>query len=86
MHKNLTWHVLPFCSDGLSKHEAVFCELLNETEKPPSFGPPLRTLMKLPLDRIKCYAYLLKKLTEYYPQVGTDVNISKEVKMTNFKN
>ena len=26
--------------------------------------------MKLPLDRIKCYAYLLKKLTEYYPQVG----------------
>ena len=64
-------------SDGLSKHEAVFCELLNETEKPPSFGPPLRTLMKLPLDRIKCYAYLLKKLTEYYPQVGTDIKISR---------
>ena len=56
-------------SDSLSKHESVFCELLNEPEKPPSLGPPLRTLMKLPLDRIKCYAYLLTKLSEYYAKV-----------------
>ena len=58
-------------SDALSKHETVFCELLNEAEKPPSFGPPLRTLMKLPLDRIKCYAYLLKKLTDYFAKVSS---------------
>ena len=49
-------------------------ELLNE-EKPASYGTPLRSLMKLPLDRVKSYAYLLGKLKDYYAQVETSKKI-----------
>ncbi|XP_038072348.1 alsin-like isoform X2 [Patiria miniata] len=70
-------HMGKIGSDALSKHEAVFTELLNE-EKPASYGTPLRNLMKLPLDRVKCYAYLLGKLKDYYAQGSTEFNLLKE--------
>ncbi|XP_022079159.1 alsin-like isoform X2 [Acanthaster planci] len=64
-------------SDALSKHEAVFTELLNE-EKPASYGAPLRGVMKLPLDRVKSYAYLLGKLKNYYAQGSTEFSLLSE--------
>ncbi|XP_033628839.1 alsin-like isoform X1 [Asterias rubens] len=64
-------------SDALSKHDAVFMELLNE-EKPASYGSPLRSLMKLPLDRVKFYSYLLGKLSCYYAQDSTEFKLLKE--------
>lgn len=53
----------------LQKHDSTFVEILNKDEKVTDFGPCLRRLFQIPIDRVKSYAYLLGKLQGYFPEV-----------------
>ncbi|XP_030830819.1 alsin isoform X3 [Strongylocentrotus purpuratus] len=70
-------HLGKVANDALAKHDAVFAEVLNE-EKPTVYGAPLRMAMKLPLDRIKTYSYLLTKLRDYYPEDSGEYSLLGE--------
>nr|XP_054750353.1 alsin-like isoform X1 [Lytechinus pictus] len=70
-------HLGKIANDALAKHDGVFTEILNE-EKPTVYGAPLRMAMKLPLDRIKSYSYLLTKLRDYYPEDSGEYSLLNE--------
>ncbi|XP_071484586.1 alsin-like [Diadema antillarum] len=67
-------HLGKVANDVLAKHDTVFAEILNE-DKPTVFGAPLRSAMKLPLDRIKTYSYLLTKLKGYYAEDSNEYKL-----------
>ncbi|XP_071823129.1 alsin-like isoform X4 [Apostichopus japonicus] len=71
-------HIGKIAREILQKHDNTFMELLGKEEKLTDFGPGLRRLFQLPIDRVKSYAYLLGKLQGYFPEEAHERQMLKE--------